>query len=100
MENHSFTDDSGRVIRYIMPKMKTNCKVREDQFIDIAKQGLSSLVGKSLGGKRDTQPPAQSGMSMRSVTLWKPCCGQVSRAWWSCARSCRCGRRQRCCSPR
>ena len=49
MENHSFTDESGRVMGYIMPKIKPNCKAREDQFVDIAKQGLSSLVGTSWG---------------------------------------------------
>lgn len=48
MESHSFTDETGCVIRYIMPKMKPGCNVREDQFIDIVTQGPNSFE-KILG---------------------------------------------------
>lgn len=53
-DNHCFTDDTGRVIRYVMPKMKPGCMVREDQFVDIAKQGMELL---QRGEKETSSPP-------------------------------------------
>jgi len=39
IETHYFETDDGRKIPYIMPRMGRDCKVRQQQFIDIANEG-------------------------------------------------------------